>query len=209
MRDSKQSATRERRHAAWRFICDLTALLVASAAIVAVWRDHMPKGSTSWPEPGHGPGESLSYPVPLPHTPKSEMIVPAAAHEGADVGRRFIGGAFALLFGSLAIITLCVLWLFPMPRTDRTLSTPLRLYSEPRLQTSSREDMQRFRNEEMGELTTYGWVDKAHGVAHLPIDIAMDKIAQRGITDWPTSPKQAKVQPAPHPSPDAAMGAGP
>lgn len=120
-----------------------------------------------------------------------ELILPPAEHEAADVGPRFIGAAFALLFVSLAIVTLRTLWLFPMPQTDRTLHTPLPVYPEPRLQPSPRAEMQRFLAEEMKQLKAYGWIDKAHGIVKLPIDVAMEEVARRGSPGWPTSPVQA------------------
>jgi type III secretory pathway lipoprotein EscJ len=114
-------------------------------------------------------------------------VLPPAAHEPADLGGGFIGGAFGLLLASLAIVVLGVLWLFPLPGTDRAMNTPLPLYPEPRLQASPRQEMQRFLAAERQQLTTYGWIDKANGIVRIPIDVAMDKVARSGIPGWPTS----------------------
>ena len=84
-------------------------------------------------------------------------------------------------------LLLGVLWLFPLPGTDRSLHAPLPFYPEPRLQLSPRQEMQRFLAAEYEQLTTYGWVDKAHLIVRIPIDVAMNRVAQRGIPDWPTS----------------------
>jgi hypothetical protein len=124
---------------------------------------------------------------PVERTPEGELILPAAVHEPADIGRGFIGGAFGLLLVSLAVVTLGVLWLFPLPGTDRTLHTPLPVYPEPRLQPNPRQEMQRFLAAEQAELATYGWIDKTHGVVRIPIDVAMDKVARSGIPGWPDS----------------------
>lgn len=123
-------------------------------------------------------------------TSSGELVLPAARYEAADVGGKFIAGAFALLVAFLALVTLCTLWLFPYPTTDRTLQTPVPVYPEPSLQLSPRHDMQRFLAAEMAELGSYGWVDHAHGVVRLPIDIAMSEVARRGIADWPTRSSQ-------------------
>jgi hypothetical protein len=128
------------------------------------------------------------------------LILPAAAHEPADVGRGFIGGAFGLLLVSLAVVTLGVLWLFPLPGTDRILHTPLPTYPEPRLQPNPREEMQRFFAAEQAELQTYGWIDKAHGVAKIPIGVAMDKVARSGIPGWPGSAAAAAAAPTTTPA---------
>lgn len=139
--------------------------------------------------------ESRSLPATrlVRSTPDGELLLPPAEHEGVDVGRRFIGAAFALLLVSLAVVTVGTLWLFPLPQTDRTLNTPLPVYPEPRLQASPRQEMQRFLAEETDQLSTYGWIDKTHGIVRLPIDVAMGKVAQRGIPGWPTSPMQAET----------------
>jgi hypothetical protein len=129
---------------------------------------------------------------PSPHAnTEGELVLPAAAHEGADLGRRFIAGAFGLLVLSLAVVTLGVLWLFPLPSTDRTLNPPLPTYPSPRLQPSPRQEMQRFLAGEYEQLTTYGWVDKAHQIVRIPIDVAMKRVAQNGIPGWPTDAAQA------------------
>ena len=120
-------------------------------------------------------------------TKRHEIVLPAAAHAGPDVGYRFIAGALALLVTSLSVITMGVLWAFPLPTLDRTLNLPLPLYPAPRLQPSPRQEMQRFLAEEMQQLGNYGWIDKAHGIVRIPIDAAMAEIAQGGIPDWPAN----------------------
>ena len=180
------SGTRDRLgHFGLRLLRDGLAMLVASAAISAFIAPSERAGSAPALKSIHKPG----------HEP--ELILPAAAHEGRDVGPRFIAGAFALLIVSLAVVTLCVLWLFPMPSLDRTLRGPLPTYPQPHLQPSPRQDMQRFRAEEMQELNTYGWIDKQHGIVHLPIDVAIGEIAKRGIPGWPTPTAKSTAGPAP------------
>lgn len=146
------------------------------------------------------PGAARSGPMlsvgSVKPSPNRERVLPPAAHEPADLGRGFIGGAFGLLLASLAIVMLGVLWLFPLPGTDRTLDTPLPLYPEPRLQPSPRQEMQRFLAAEQRQLTTYGWIDKANGIVRIPIDVAMDKVARSGIAGWPGPATAAAAAPS-------------
>jgi hypothetical protein len=51
----------------------------------------------------------------------------------------------------------------------------------PRLQTSPVRDMDAFRAAEDRVLSSYGWVDRNAGVVRIPIDRAMDIVAQRGL----------------------------
>jgi hypothetical protein len=122
---------------------------------------------------------------------EAERRIPVARHEPTDIGEGFIWGAAALVAGVLILCGLLVLWLYPESRLDRTLSLPLPLYPAPRLQVNPAADMQRFYREELLRLDSSGWVDKAHGLAHIPIAEAMHQIAQEGIAEWPTA-SQAK-----------------
>ena len=56
-----------------------------------------------------------------------------------------------------------------------------RLPPEPRLQVSPSVDLLRMREKEGAVLNSYGWVDSQAGVVRIPIDRAMDLIAQRGL----------------------------
>lgn len=62
---------------------------------------------------------------------------------------------------------------------------------EPRLQVDSNEDMRRMRAAEDQALATAGWINRQQGVVRVPIDIAIDVIAQRGVAASPgPSPPQ-------------------
>lgn len=51
----------------------------------------------------------------------------------------------------------------------------------PRLQTLPQRDMDSMRAHEDRVLSTYGWVDQGAGIVRLPIDRAIDMLAQRGL----------------------------
>lgn len=116
---------------------------------------------------------------------EAEKTIPSAAHEPADISGRFILGAVGLVLGSLLGIALGVYLAFPSRHLDRTLAAPLPVYPAPRLQLSPREDMARFYRSEMDRLNSAGWVDRARGVARIPIADAMRLVAKEGIKDWP------------------------
>jgi hypothetical protein len=114
-----------------------------------------------------------------------EKVIPAVTHEPVDISNRFILGAIGLVLGTLLVITVGVLIAFPLPHLDRVLTAPLPTYPQPRLQPSPRQDMQRFYASEMQQLNGTGWIDKSAGIAHIPIEDAMRKIAHDGIPGWP------------------------
>ena len=114
-----------------------------------------------------------------------EKSLNPARHEPTDVTERFIWVGVPLLVASVLVLALLVLWLYPGVTIDRTIQQPLPNYPNPQLQPNPREDMTKFHNEEMRWLNGTGWIDKAHGVAHIPISDAMRLIAQEGIQGWP------------------------
>ena len=56
-----------------------------------------------------------------------------------------------------------------------------RLPPEPRIQVNPEADMGALRRQEDAILTTYGWVDRAAGVARIPIDVAMKQVIDEGL----------------------------
>ncbi len=66
----------------------------------------------------------------------------------------------------------------------------------PRLEVNERAQLYDFRRKEEDTLNTYGWVDQNAGVVHIPIERAMQLLAQRGL---PTSPQSASAQAASKP----------
>lgn len=51
----------------------------------------------------------------------------------------------------------------------------------PRLQSHPFADLDHLRAEEKARLGSYGWVDEAHGVAHIPIERAKDLLVAQGL----------------------------
>jgi hypothetical protein len=76
----------------------------------------------------------------------------------------------------------------------RIVSTEeIKQFPEPRLETNERVEIKDFRLKEEQTLNSYGWVDQDAGVVRIPIDRAMQLLAQRGL---PTTPKAGTVPPS-------------
>ena len=58
-------------------------------------------------------------------------------------------------------------------------------FPEPRLEDNERTELNGFRYSEEEQLNSYGWVDKNAGIAHIPIEQAMQSIAQKGLSTTP------------------------
>lgn len=72
---------------------------------------------------------------------------------------------------------------FPTPNIAPNANTPV-------------TDLDEMRRRDQERLTTYGWVDKQHGIVHIPIDQAKEKFMQSGA---PASPPAAPAASTPPP----------
>jgi hypothetical protein len=117
----------------------------------------------------------------------SEKSLPPARVEPSDVDDRLIWIGVPVLVATVLISAAACLWLFPGSTADKILRGPLPQYPAPRLQVSPRDEMAAFYAGEMQRLNGTGWVDRAHGIVHIPIADAMRKVAQEGIQGWPSA----------------------
>src|SRR5437773_1692582 len=67
-------------------------------------------------------------------------------------------------------------------------------FPQPRLETNERLEINDFRLQEEKKLNSYDWIDQKAGIARIPIDRAMQLLAQRGL---PTRPQPGAVPPSP------------
>ena len=70
---------------------------------------------------------------------------------------------------------------------------------EPRLSVEPGEELKSLRSEEDAMLKSYGWIDRDKGVVHIPIDRAIEILAERGLParpakNEPASARQIKVE---------------
>jgi hypothetical protein len=79
---------------------------------------------------------------------------------------------------------------------DTRVVTPgdITKFPQPRLETNEPMEINAFRLQEEQTLNSYDWVDRPAGVVRIPIDRAMELLAQRGL---PTRPQTV---------PDGSMG---
>ncbi len=72
-------------------------------------------------------------------------------------------------------------------------------FPSPQLETDERSQLNDIRLHEEDTLSTYGWVDQKAGTVHIPIDRAIDILAQRGLPvrsqSGDAATQSAKAQP--------------
>lgn len=119
----------------------------------------------------------------------AEQVSAPSGYEKRDASVRVVVSfAGALLIGTI-IIHLGVAGLYklfahlhPSPDPPYRIAFDTRMLAPPpRLQTNPQVDLAAFQKNENGKLNSYGWVDRERGVLRIPIERAMDLIAQRGL----------------------------
>lgn len=72
------------------------------------------------------------------------------------------------------------------------LMRPPRDFPQPHLQRAPAADLDAFLKAQKAKLTGYAWVDRAHGIARMPIEEAMARLAARGDDAFaaPVQPEQ-------------------
>ena len=135
---------------------------------------------------------------------------PDAVQRSRDVNTRgALVFAFWLAVSTIVIAGLLVLYVRAMGKKAEEAQRPIapavaaslqRTPPEPRLEALPLVPRQKLRAEEDAILTSYGWVDKPGGFVRIPVDRAMEILAQRGLP--PSKPMAANV---PMPMPGAAV----
>jgi hypothetical protein len=132
-----------------------------------------------------------------------------AGYEVADADVRQVVMAGIGLAVATAIACFAMYFLFNMLKfsgereqrqTLNPMAGPRTLPPEPRLQVRPWEEIQNLRMKEDQVLNTYGWTNKGAGMVRIPIEKAMEIVAQRGL------PSRVPGQPAQTASPAATGG---
>lgn len=94
----------------------------------------------------------------------------------------------------LGLAPLIIIGAFPLTRGDvdrRMAIVP----PEPRLQTAPQADLAAYLAKERKLLDSYGWVDRARGIVHIPIEEAMRRAARTGLPGFPPAPPAEQPHP--------------
>jgi hypothetical protein len=76
----------------------------------------------------------------------------------------------------------------------RPLSDILNRPSDPLLQDNPADELAKMRAAEAEALNKYGWIDKSRGVVRIPIDRAIDLVAERGLPVRVQAPAEQKKE---------------
>ena len=145
--------------------------------------------------------------------PHAELRHPEVDYDRTDLSAKGIVG-FLIGLGVIVVLIGVISWglyyslsggrIFPQPpeiaapATTVPKGNPEARFPAPALQPDAAAELNKFRSGEEERLNSYGWVDQKAGIVHIPIERAMDLVAQRGL---PTRPAPALPE-------EAAFGSG-
>lgn len=165
------------------------------------------QGQPPGPVPGGHAGSSARYDDGVAHHSggaEDETHNEDVAHEHIDVNLRAIVGSAIVLAVVVAVSQVLVYLMFGLfegeaakddPRPSPLAAAPTQMPNTtnaspyfaqavkdaPQLMTNEPAALERYMAEQRQRLQTYGWVDQAAGVAHLPIGEAKKLLISRGL----------------------------
>jgi hypothetical protein len=116
---------------------------------------------------------------------------PKTAYEPKDSPPSLLAGLMALVAGVTIAVGLILSGIYPGTLNERSEAPSRLLPPKPRLQVNEAETMHHFDVRIENRLKSYGWIDRRHGIVHIPIKEAMQRAAAAGFPDWPGNPKAA------------------
>jgi hypothetical protein len=142
-------------------------------------------------------GHQLTGSGPEPRHEDVRFEKSDVSHRGVIIGGAcFLGGMWltvGLLFFYFVYLKNYRAEVSPpaLPATRSGITLP----PQPRLQSAPERDLKTFRAKEDWELTHYYWLDKSKGQVAIPIEQAIQMLAQRGIPPEKTPPNPALTPP--------------
>lgn len=129
----------------------------------------------------------------------AEQTTPQRGHETSDANVRIVAWAALGLVIAAAVIHLAIAGLYkiyeaqhPSPDPPSRIAFDTQMIAPaPRLQNNPQEDLAQFEKQANDRLHTYGWVDRDAGVIHIPIERAIELVAQRGLPTRGPGPNNA------------------
>ena len=114
---------------------------------------------------------------------------PKTAYEPKDSPPSLLAGLMALVGGVTIAVGLILSGIYPGTLNERSEAPSGLLPPKPRLQVNEAETMHNFDARIEKRLKNYGWIDRRHGIVHIPIKGALQQAAAAGFPDWPGNPK--------------------
>jgi len=134
----------------------------------------------------------------MPEEPRIKKEPTAAGHETTDINARGVTWSAVALVIIIAVIFFALRGLYRSFATRQPSSAIAARTNapspEPRLQMDEVRDLGRLHEHEDSILNSYGWVDQKAGIVRIPIERAMDIVAQQGLPGPPPGPGKTRLE---------------
>jgi hypothetical protein len=157
-------------------------LFISAVAILLV------RGAVGRLAKRHRPADGPPRTISKTELDAGERNQPRSGHQPSEINLRVVTWTAIGLVISVLAVFVTVGGMFSLfnrhyasGNTPSIITAPGRLPPEPRLQTNPTSDLQQLLQSDNAKLNSYGWIDKSAGVIRIPIDRAMDLLAQRGL----------------------------
>jgi hypothetical protein len=120
---------------------------------------------------------------------------PHIGHETTDVNVWAVG-KFAIGLVVVCVVSIALLFgllKFFQSREETSVANtvePTKIFPQPQLQKTPIPDLKAIRAEEDKLLNGYAWVDQPKGVVRIPVDRAIEVLAERGLPSRSEVPKK-------------------
>jgi hypothetical protein len=137
---------------------------------------------------------STDQPIPPHHYTDEEMHNVDVGHEHSDANIRMLlafAAGLAVVVAISAGLMYALFYVFEKQAENRDpqvspVAVPAgQVPQGPRLLTNEPLNLRNFREEEVGKLEGYGWMNQSQGIAHVPIDLAKKLVVQHGLAARP------------------------
>lgn len=123
---------------------------------------------------------------------------PQIRHETRDVDVRPIIQS-GIWLAAVCVVSLALMWgLYRYFRSENESTAakptiPAEVFPQPRLEERPIQELKAVVDAEVDHLASYGWVDQPKGVVRIPVDRAIELLAQRGLPARKDAPAVSKV----------------
>ena len=112
------------------------------------------------------------------HSLKTES---GARHEARDFKPIWVGTFVVVLVYVIVVVYMFTFTIFSRFKTTQVAETTSGLFPQPRLQVDPQNELIEMQARDREILNSYAWVDRDAGTVRIPIDRAMELIAERGL----------------------------
>ena len=131
----------------------------------------------------------------------SEPTAAETGHETSDLSARnialFGAGLTVLITVALLVCYALVVWMRASEARRAGPPSPLAVTREPmlgpQLLVEPGQALKAMRQQEEARLKSYGWIDQEKGIVHVPIERAIEMLAEKGLPARPSKPQTKGV----------------